>query len=120
MTVQMRASVVSAVAPAYGGRTGSSAVPEAVDEALAQIVAAHGQLGEPEQGTAVWVTSARRRLIDELRSAEAKHGDATPVDDAATTARLPGHADLSQLTNDDRQEWRIREILSVLRGDQLR
>jgi DNA-directed RNA polymerase specialized sigma24 family protein len=118
--VQMREAVVSAVAPAYVGRVGSSSVYEAVDEALAQIVVADGHLGEPEQVKALWITCARRRLIDELRSAEAKHRDATPVDDTTTAARVLGDDDLSQLTDDARQEWRIREILSVLRGDQRR
>jgi DNA-directed RNA polymerase specialized sigma24 family protein len=117
--VQARDAVVSAVAPAYVGRVGSSAVHEAVDEALAQIVAAGDHLGEPEQVKALWITCARRRLIDELRSAEAKHRDATPVDETATGlgAQLRGD-DLSRLTDDARQEWRIRELLSVLRGDQ--
>ena len=120
VVVQMREAVVSAVAPVYVGRVGSSSVYEAVDEALAQIVAADGHLGEPEHVKALWITCARRRLIDELRSAEAKHRDSKPVEESATaldTTRLRD-GDLSRLTDDARQEWRIRELLSVLRGDQ--
>lgn len=118
----MRDAVVCAVAPAYVGRVGSSSVYEAVDEALAQIVAADAHLGEPEQVKALWITCARRRLIDELRSAEARHRDGTPVEESSTaldSTRLRD-GDLSPLADDARQEWRIRELLSVLRGDQRR
>ncbi len=117
--LQARAAVVAAVAPAYVGRAGSSAVFEAVDEALAQIVAASDHVGDPEQVKALWITCARRRLIDELRSAESRHRDESPVEDRAGALDTPlRDDDLSRLTDAARQEWRIREILSVLRGDQ--
>ena len=117
--LRMRESVVSAITPAYLRRVGSSAIFEAVDEALAQIVAAGDHLREPDEVKALWITYARRRVIDGQRSAEFKHRAAEPVEDAA-----PSPADTSdellRLTDDARQWWRIREILSVLRGDQRR
>jgi DNA-directed RNA polymerase specialized sigma24 family protein len=118
--LRMRESVVSAIAPAHLSRVGSSGVFEAVDEALAQIVTAGDHLGEPEQVKALWITCARRRVIDGQRSAEFKHRAGIPVDDTPVpVAEGPGD-DLSTLTDDARQWWRIREILSVLRGDQRR
>jgi DNA-directed RNA polymerase specialized sigma24 family protein len=115
VVLRMRESVAAAIAPGHLRRVGSSAVFEAVDEALAQIVAAGNHLREPDQVRALWITCARRRLIDEQRSAEAKHRGAAPVGEADALA-----ASLTQLTEDGRQWWRIREILSVLRGDQRR
>ena len=117
--LRMRESVVSAITPAYLRRVGSSAIFEAVDEALAQIVAAGDHLREPDEVKALWITYARRRVIDGERSAEFKHRAAEPIGDGA-----PSPADTSnellRLTDDARQWWRIREILSVLRGDQRR
>jgi hypothetical protein len=55
---------------------------EAVDEALAQIVAAGAHLGEPDEVKALWVTAARRRILDEQRSAESKYRGAGAVDEA--------------------------------------
>ena len=117
--VEMRQAVVSAVAPTYMRRLGSAAVFEAVDEALAQIVAAGDHLGEREQVKALWITCARRRLIDQHRSAEARHRDVA-ADDTVNALADNLCGDLSELTEDGRQRWRIREILSVLRGDQRR
>lgn len=116
--LRMREAVVCAIAPAHVRRVGTSAVQEAVDEALAQIVAAGGHLGEPEAVKALWITCARRRVIDEQRSAESRHRDATRVDEPHRGLDQRLHDDLTQPTEDGRQEWRIREILGVLRGDQ--
>jgi hypothetical protein len=118
--VEMRQAVVSAVASSYQHRMGSSAVFEAVDEALAQIVAAGHHLAEPVQVKALWITCATRRLIDEQRSAEARHRDAADVEETAHALTDSLCGDLLQLTEDGRQRWRIREILSVLRGEQRR
>ncbi|HEX4345567.1 MAG TPA: hypothetical protein VHZ31_08400 [Solirubrobacteraceae bacterium] len=114
----MRETVVAAIAPGYVRRSGSSAVHEAVDEALAQIVSAGSHLGELEQVKALWITCARRRLIDDQRSAESRHRDATPVDELSRSLGEQLRVDLAHPTEDARQEWRVREILSVLRGDQ--
>jgi DNA-directed RNA polymerase specialized sigma24 family protein len=116
----MRDVVLAAVAPAFVGRVGSSAVCEAVDEALAQLVAAEGHLGEPDQVKALWITCARRRLIDEQRSAESRYRDmAAPArGEAAWAPAGSAWGEPMRLTEDERQWWRIREILSVLHGDQ--
>ena len=116
--LHMRAAVLSAVAPAFVDRMGSSAVSEAVDEALAQIVATDGHLGDPDAVKALWITCARRRLIDEQRSAEVRHRAVTAGDDAAAALADSVWRDPARPTEDERQWWRIREILGVLRGDQ--
>lgn len=116
--LQMRDAVVCVIAPAYVGRVGTSAVHEAVDEALAQMVAAGSHLGEAEQVKALWITCARRRLIDEQRSAESQHRDATSIDDLGRALGEHLRDDPPEPTEATRQEWRIREIFSVLRGDQ--
>src|SRR4051812_7101899 len=116
--LHMRAAVLSAVASAFVERMGSSAISDAVDESLAQIVAADGHLGDPDAVKALWITCARRRLIDEQRSAEVRHR-AVGAGDDATAALADGGADEpGRLTEDERQWWRIREILGVLRGEQ--
>jgi DNA-directed RNA polymerase specialized sigma24 family protein len=117
--LRMRESVVSAIAPAHLPRVGSSAIFEAVDEALAQIVAAGDHLREPDEVKALWITYARRRVIDGQRSAEFKHRADEQIDGAAQ-AQPDGSDELLRLTEDARQWWRIREILSVLHGDQRR
>ena len=116
--LHMRAAVLAAVAPAFVDRMGSSAVSEAVDEALAQIVAAEGHLGDPDAVKALWITCARRRLIDEQRSAEVRHRALTAGDDAAAALADSVWREPTRLTEDERQWWRIREILGVLRGEQ--
>ncbi len=118
--LHMRSAVVAALAQAYIGRVGSSAVFEAVDEALAQIVATGAHLGEPDEVKALWVTAARRRIIDEQRSAESKYRGAGAVDEAPGTLADGAFAELDEMAEDGRARWRIREILSVLRGDQRR
>jgi len=115
--LRMRESVVSAIAPAHLRRVGSSAIFEAVDEALAQIVAAGDHLRQPDEVKALWITYARRRVIDGQRSAEFKHRADESIDNAAQAPR-DSSDELLRLTDDARQWWRIREILSVLRGDQ--
>ncbi|MDX6682807.1 MAG: hypothetical protein QOG94_2846 [Solirubrobacteraceae bacterium] len=116
--LRMRESVVSAIAPAYLRRVGSSGVFEAVDEALAQIVAAGDHLGEPDEVKSLWIICARRRVIDGHRSAELRHRAGISVDDSPSPAA--DCDDLCALTDDARQWWRIREIFSVLHGDQRR
>ena len=117
--LHMRSAVVAAIAPAYLARVGSSAVLEAVDEALAQIVAADAHLGEHDQVKALWITAARRRVIDEERSPESTHRMG-PVDGVARSRGSGVFAELADVTEDARARWRILEILSVLRGDQRR
>lgn len=112
----MRSAVVDAIAPAYVGRVGSSVVLEAVDEALAQIVAAGAHLGELEQVKALWITAARRRVIDEHLSAESRHRGEGAVEAVARSIA----DELVGMTDEARARWRIREILGVLRGDQRR
>lgn len=116
--LDMRAAVLAAVAPAFVARMGSSAVSEAVDEALAQLVAAGGHRADPDAVRALWITCARRRLIDEQRSAEARHRAVAAGDDAVAALADRVCGEPSRLTDDERQSWRIREILGVLRGDQ--
>jgi hypothetical protein len=117
--LQMRHSVVAAIAPAHIERVGSSAVLEAVDEALAQIVATGAHLGDADEVRALWITAARRRIIDEERSARSRHRGERP---RATDAAPPADAfhERGGVTDEARQRWRIREIFSVLRGDQRR
>jgi DNA-directed RNA polymerase specialized sigma24 family protein len=112
----MRSGVIAAIAPSFVGRVGSSAVLEAVDEALAQLVAVGGHLGEPGEVRALWIACARRRVIDEVRSAECRHRGVA-ADDVALAG---GRVDLAQVIEDARQWWRVQEILGVLRGDQRR
>jgi DNA-directed RNA polymerase specialized sigma24 family protein len=112
--LRMRSAVVAAVAREYLGRVGSSAVLDAVDEALAQIVAAGAHLGELDQVKALWITAARRRVIDEQRSAESRHRGVAGVDAGSVSGPL------ADMTDDGSARWRIHEILSVLRGDQRR
>ena len=115
MLLEMRASVVRAVWRRFP-TAGSAAVEEAVDEALAQLVRAGSHLDDPAQVSATWIVWSRRRLIDERRSAEFRNRDVVEdIDDAVSGVASD---DVTQLTDDDRQWWRIREILSVLHGDQ--
>jgi hypothetical protein len=115
MLLEMRASVVRAVWRRFP-TAGSAAVEEAVDEALAQLVRAGSHLHDPAQVNAMWIVWSRRRLIDERRSSEFRNRDVVEDLDRAVSA-VASH-DVTQLTDDDRQWWRIREILGVLRGDQ--
>src|SRR5437868_12501290 len=102
----MRSAVIAAIAPSFVGRVGSSAILEAVDEALAQIVAVGGHLGEPGEVRALWIACARRRVIDEQRSAECRHRGVAAVDGAAVAERC--RADVMQLVEDSRQWWRVQ------------
>ena len=78
--VAMRDAVVRATTAAMPA-AGSSATLEAVDEALAQLVATQAHLGDPVQVKARWIKYARCRLLDEHGSADAKRRDATAVDE---------------------------------------
>jgi hypothetical protein len=115
--LQMRQEIVAAIAPAHVERVGSSAVLEAVDEALAQLVASGAHLGKAEHVRALWITAARRRVIDEERSAWSRHRGEPAL---ATDAAPPADGAFGGVTDEARQRWRIREIFSVLRGDQRR
>ena len=115
MLLEMRAGVVRAVWRRFP-TAGSGAVEEAVDEALAQLVRAGWHLHDPAQVNATWIAWSRRRLIDERRSSEFQNREVVEDIDRAVSG-VASH-DVTQLTDDDRQWWRIREILGVLRGDQ--
>jgi hypothetical protein len=115
MLLNMRAGVVRAVWRRFP-TAGSAAVEEAVDEALAQLVRAGIHLEESADVAATWIVWSRRRLIDERRSAEFRNRHVViDIDDAVGGVASD---DVTQLTDDDRQWWRIREILDVLHGDQ--
>ena len=115
--VAMRDAVVAATT-AYMPTAGSSATLEAVDEALAQLVAARAHLGETADVRTLWITYARRRLVDERRSADFKHRDAIAVEDHAQARAFSVPGDPDELTDARREPWRVREILSVLGGEQ--
>jgi hypothetical protein len=115
--IGMRDTVVAATT-AFMPTAGSSATLEAVDEALAQLVAAGAHLADAEQVKGLWIRSARYRLIDEQRSADAKRRDTTAVDDHPNALELSVRDDPGELLDEQRETWRVREILSVLRGEQ--
>jgi hypothetical protein len=115
--VAMRDAVVRATTAAVPA-AGSSATLEAVDEALAQLVAADAHLADPVQVKAMWVKYARCRLLDEHGSADAKRRDATSVDEHTQALAVSDPGDPDEVLEDDRQSWRVREILSVLHGEQ--
>lgn len=115
--IAMRDVVVAATTNSMP-TAGSSATLEAVDEALAQLVATRQHLGDTDEVKALWITYARRRLIDEHRSAEAKHRDAITVDEHAHALAVAAPAENGEPTDERRAHWRVREILSVLHGEQ--
>ena len=115
--VAMRDAVVRATTSAMP-TAGSSATLEAVDEALAQLVSAHAHLAEADQVKATWIKYARCRLLDEHRSADATRRDATAVDEHSQALAISVCGDPDDVIEDDRQSWRVREILSVLHGEQ--
>jgi DNA-directed RNA polymerase specialized sigma24 family protein len=117
--IAMRDAVVAATT-SYMPTAGSSATLEAVDEALAQLVATRQHVGDADEVKALWITYARRRLIDEHRSAEAKHRDAITVDEHAHALAVAAPADTGEPTDERRAHLRVREILSVLHGEQRR
>jgi DNA-directed RNA polymerase specialized sigma24 family protein len=117
--IAMRDAVVVATTN-YMPTAGSSATLEAVDEALAQLVATRQHVGDADEVKALWITYARRRLIDEHRSAEAKHRDAITVDEHAHALAVAAPADTGEPTDERRAHLRVREILSVLHGEQRR
>ncbi|HEY5196276.1 MAG TPA: Ig-like domain-containing protein [Solirubrobacteraceae bacterium] len=116
----MRTTVTAAVL-AQAPSAGSSAIADAVDEALAQLVAAGQHLGEPKRVKDSWILYAKHRLLNEQQSAAARRRDPVAIDDHAQALSLSASADF---TEDDSEEsraaWRVRELLSQLRGDQRR
>ena len=115
--VAMRDAVVLATTAAVPA-AGSSATLEAVDEALAQLVSAQAHLGETEGVKAKWIKYARCRLLDEQCSSDARLRDATAVDEHSRALAVSVSGDPDEVLEDDRQSWRVREILSVLHGEQ--
>jgi hypothetical protein len=115
--VAMRDSVVAATTASMPG-AGSSATLEAVDEALAQLVAGRAHHADAAEVKALWIRYARCRLIDEYRSADSRYRDATAVDDHAQALAVAGVGDLCDVIEAERQSWRVREIISVLHGEQ--
>jgi hypothetical protein len=115
--VAMRDAVVAAIT-AYMPGAGSSATLEAVDEALAQLVAGRAHHADADEVKARWIRYARCRLIDEHRSADSRYRDATAVDDHAQALAVTGCGDPCDVIEAERQSWRVREIISVLRGEQ--
>ena len=117
--VAMRDAVIAAVGGSRGRqhRFGSAAIEDAVDEALAQMVRRDAHHGDLEHAKATWIGWAQRRLIDDGRSAETRHRAPVAID-TTTDAVGPGivDVDVSELSVD---AWQIRELFSVLRGDQL-
>ena len=67
---------------------------------------------------ALWIVCAQRRLIDQRRCAESARRDPVAVGDHAQALAVSVSGDVTQLTEDARQWWRIREVLSTLSGDQ--
>lgn len=112
--------MVSAAVVAKNAFAGSSAIADAVDEALAQLVAADQHLGEPAEVRNAWILYASRRVIDEQRSAEAKHRDPVAIDEHAQALALSAAGELPGSTDDAGTDWRVRELLGQLRGDQRR
>jgi hypothetical protein len=118
--VAMRDAVVVATTAALP-TAGSSATLEAVDEALAQLVAANEHLADGQYVKATWMRYARCRLLDEHGSTEAKLRDAIAVDEHRQALEVSGCGDPDEVLDDDRQSWRVREILRVaLHGEQLK
>jgi DNA-directed RNA polymerase specialized sigma24 family protein len=113
----MRDAVIDATTT-FRRDAGSAATLEAVDQGLAQLVAAGAHLGDLEDIKALWITCAQRRLLDEYRSADVRHCDATAVDEHAEALAIGVPAEAGELT-EQRQTWlRAMEILSGLRGEQ--
>jgi DNA-directed RNA polymerase specialized sigma24 family protein len=117
--ISLRGSVTAAVV-AQAPSAGSAAIADAVDEALAQLVAADQHLREPGQVKQAWILCARHRIIDELQSAASRRRAPVAVDDLAQVLTLTASGDLASSTEESRTAWRVRELLSQLRGDQRR
>jgi DNA-directed RNA polymerase specialized sigma24 family protein len=114
--LSMRVAVTGALA-CYLPLAGSAAIDDAVDEALARIYAGGHHRGPGEEVLAHWINGARWLLIDDWRSS-ARHRDPVDVNEHAQALTVAVCGDLVQLTEDARLRWRIREILSVLSGNQ--
>ena len=110
----MRPTVTRAVA---AKARQSSLVEDAVSEALTQMLAAGEHLGDPEEVRERWILYAKRRLIDEQRSAEQRRRDPVPLDEHAVALTASVSGDLGRATEQDRAEWRTREQLNELDGD---
>ena len=119
--IAMRARVIAAVGSHdRGRRAGSAAVEDAVDEALAQMYAKSAQLGALDHVRGTWIDWARKRLIDDFRSAEMRHRAGVSVDDGADSIALSVADDVSELSDRALEAWQIRELLGVVRGDERR
>jgi hypothetical protein len=114
--VGMRYIVISALAR-FVQTMGSAAIFDAVDAALAQLIASARHLGDPEGVKGLWITMATCRLIDEQRSADVIHREPVAVEEHAQALAVSVSGELGQLTEDGRQWWRVQEILDSVGGE---
>jgi|AntDryMetagUQ255_1029468.scaffolds.fasta_scaffold02826_2 DNA-directed RNA polymerase specialized sigma24 family protein len=98
--------------------TGSLAVAEAVDAALAQLLKSSAEKRELEHAKRWWVAWAKLRLIDKLRLAASLHRDALPVDEHPEALALHAREDPLQLATEGLDAVALQEILSILSGPQ--
>jgi hypothetical protein len=112
--VAMRPLVTSVVAKKARHR---SLVEDAVSEALTQMIAAGEHVGDPDEVRERWILYAKRRMMDEQESAEYRRRDPDPLDEHALALSASVSGDLGQATERDRAEWRTREQLNELDGD---
>jgi len=115
--VALRDAVIAALG--RDARTGSAAREEAVDEALLQLIARNAHRGDLNAVKRRWIAWARRRLIDEHRSAEVRHRAAVSVDDSANVL-ASATTGVDEISEQTRLRWRVREILGELHGDKRR
>ncbi|MEA2309309.1 MAG: hypothetical protein QOI65_1595, partial [Thermoleophilaceae bacterium] len=95
----------------------SGLVDDAVGEAITQMVASREHLGEPAEVRERWILYATRRLIDVQDSAEYRRRDPVPLDEHALALTASVSGDLGRATEQDRAEWRTREQLGELEGE---
>ena len=112
--VEMRDTVAAAIVAQHPD-AGEAAV-DAVGEAILQLVTDGGYLAEPAEVKNRLFVRANRRMIDHGRCAENRYRDPVAIDENAQALRLSVFDDLTELTDEARREWRVREILSVLSG----
>jgi hypothetical protein len=119
--VEMRGRVLALVGGKHGRAyfAGSSAVEEAVGAALIELTES-GKLhaGDVDDVFWLWIDVARKRLFDHYRSAEERHRALSTVHDLDGV--LGSDIDMGGLSEQTRRSWRVKEMLSVLRGDERR
>lgn len=112
----LRPSVAAATRAAMPN-AGSAATLDAVDEALAQLVEAGAHRLDTNEAKCLWIKIAKRRLIDEHRSAYARYRSAIALEDQGAALAV-GVGDDETEAAEERDWFGVHEIISCLRGEQ--